>query len=98
MKVSKAELKSIINKLTNEIDSHFDDEIELGDLDYFWDFDLDEMINISEEPSSFCLRQMSDDWRELQRLLPRDGVPISYDLIRLAGLLTLIKRHSLGKW
>ncbi len=98
MKIDKSELKEIVKKLMNEIDLHFEGEIDTECFDYFWEVDLDEMTRIDEPPTNFALRQISDDWQELQRLLSTDGIPVAYDLIRLAAIFAFIKKLSSGKW
>lgn len=98
MKIHKTELKQIITKLLHEIENNFEDEIELQEHDYFWELDIEQVFNIKENPSDFSLRQISDDWNELQRLQSNDAIPISYDLVRLSAMLIFLKKYSAGRW
>ena len=83
-----------MNILCKEVNENFDDNIPVDKEDYYWMVNLDEKYNPLEDPKELGLGQVSDDWEELLRLLDRDEEPISYDLYRLAEILSLVYLKS----
>jgi hypothetical protein len=98
MKIDKEELIIVLNILRREIQEKFDDEIELESNEFYWEIIPEEaMFDYSNQVQEYGLRQISNDWEELQRLTKGEQI-LSYDLNRIAGILHAIRRVSAGKW
>lgn len=98
MIIKTHDLLDIMNILTEKIKENFKEEIIVDDYDFYWEIPHDDVYSYSQEPNKLTLGQLSDDWMELLRLKEKNDHPISYDLLRLAAILELIKRKSSGKW
>jgi len=90
MKINKKKLLSIINILCKEVNENFDEDILIDNEDYYWMVKLDDKYNPLVDPKELSLGQVSDDWEDLLRLLESDEIPVSYDLFRLAEILSLV--------
>ncbi|MBO9675255.1 MAG: hypothetical protein J7577_17540 [Sphingobacteriaceae bacterium] len=54
--------------------------------DYYWEFDENEVYNVNNEPSSFLIGQITDDWETLKSSFSSDDL-LPYDLQRIANIL-----------
>lgn len=97
MNINKNELLRIIKIISTEIENNLTQTIEIN-KDYYWDLELDKMFDIDKDPSSYTMGQISDDWESIKRLLLKDEIPISYDLVRLAYILFHLRIESKGVW
>ena len=98
MKIETEDLLKIIDLLKNNISESFPDGIEVEEEDFYWDISEDELYDPTKDPGELTLGQLSDDWSELLRLKSDDGIPISYDLKRLAVILQIVRKQSVGLW
>lgn len=99
MKIELEELFSIIEILKAEITEHLRDGIEINiPHDYYWRINEEEVFNPENNPKSMLLGQVGDDWEELSRLLKKDSIPISYDILRLIAIFEKVRQNSKSKW
>lgn len=94
MNISKSELLKILGRLSAEIKLNCVDNIEIKDIDFYWDITSKELYNPYEEPI-LMLGQISDDWMELKRILKDDSISFSYDLKRISVIFRLLE-HEIG--
>ena len=98
MKIKTTDLLDVIDILRADILEAFPDEIYIDAEDFYWQISEDELYDPTQEPRVEELGQLSDDWSELLRLKREEEIPISYDLNRLATILKIIKKKSVGIW
>lgn len=84
MKVNIDEIQKITSLLLSKLKESKGNEIEINN-DYYWDISSDELYNPYEEPKNITLGQLSDDMKEIQRLVISDEA-IMYDLKRIATI------------
>ena len=98
MKIKTTDLLDVIEALRINISEAFPDEIDVDAEDFYWQISEDELYDPTQEPKVEELGQLSDDWSELLRLKSENGIPISYDLNRLATILRIVRKKSVGIW
>ncbi|TDQ81704.1 hypothetical protein [Sphingobacterium yanglingense] len=92
MKISISEIQKITSDLLSKLKENKGDEIQITN-DYYWDISDEEVYNPYEEPRSITLGQLSDDLREIERLINSDDA-IMYDLRRIAIILKAISAQN----
>jgi len=98
MQINAADLKILIQRLSDNIGENLPDNIDIDAEDFYWEIPENDLYNPMEEPSTFTLGQLSDDWEELQRLKEGEVIPVSHDLKRLSAILQIISKKSHGTW
>jgi hypothetical protein len=93
--VTVEELEKITAILLERLRKAADKEVKLS-TDYFWNVPTKELYDPYKKPKELDLGQLSDDMHELRRLL-KDDEAISYDLERLANILTAISNELAKK-
>jgi len=88
MKISVDEIQKITLQLLSRLKESKGDEIELAN-DYYWEISDEELYKPYEEPKNITMGQLSDDIKEIRRLISSDDA-IVYDLKRLAVILRAI--------
>ena len=96
MTINKRELLKIIERLSEEIELNFVEEISIEE-DFFWDLKSSEAYNPLEEPN-LMLGQIGDEWEALNRLLNNENASNSYDLKRLGVILQLLEFKIGADW
>lgn len=96
MNIKVQDLLKVIDEIKTNIEHNFEDEIEI-DPDFYWQIPTETLYDPLKEPNKLYLGQISDDWEELSKL-NKGEICISYDLIRLAEILKLVRIKSTGKW
>jgi hypothetical protein len=92
MKIHIDEIQKITLLLLSKVVESKGNEIEI-EGDYYWDIASDEIYNPYLEPENISLGQLSDDIKELNRLLQKnDAVP--YDIKRLSNILKVISLEN----
>ncbi len=95
MKIDIRKLQEISNKVFSHIYEMEIEEFEIID-DYYWDMAEEDLYDIQKEPSSHDLGQLSDDWRDLEKLLENNREPLASDFIDLAMILRAIGQNVTG--
>ena len=98
VKIKTDDLVNIIDILKKNIMDNFPQEVEVDKEDFYWQLSEDDIYHPAIKPTDIDLGQLSDDWLELQRLIVKEGIPISYDLRRLAVILQVVRKKSIGLW
>ena len=89
--ITITELEAITQKLFDHLKSEGHSTIDLS-VDYYWGFVGERRFNPYEQPSDPTLGQVSDEWKELTRIINGDREPFGYALVWLAGVL-----HAIGQ-
>jgi len=89
MQISIDELAVLCNKLLARLRELNIEVVELPQ-DYYWDIPQPERYAVYEEPDSFTIGQLSDDWADLTQLIDKEAEPILYNLVDLAAILRAI--------
>jgi len=98
VKIKTSELLEVIDILKKNILMNHPSGVDIDNDDYYWEIPENEIYNPSTQPNDLTLGQLSEDWKELLRLKEKESIPISYDLKRLAVILQVIRKESVGKW
>ena len=85
LKISTRELRIIFSKLLDHLEKQ-GDEIALPH-DFYWNIEEESLYEVSVEPKKFTIGQLTDDWKELKKLLDSDGEPIAFSFVWLAAIL-----------
>ena len=98
MKIETTDLIDVIDGLKANLLEAFPEGINVEDEDFYWQINADELYDPTKEPEVNELGQLSDDWDELLKLKKEGRIPISYDLTRLAVILQIVRKKSIGVW
>jgi hypothetical protein len=63
-------------------------------VDYYWNIPKGQIYNPYQQPTELDLGQLTDDWRELQKLTDPESQPIAYHLVWLSTILRAIGEHT----
>lgn len=89
LNVDIEELEKIFSKILH----HYKEQqitILQVDKDYYWHIPKERKYAVYEKPDDLTIGQLSDDWKELRRLLNNDNSAISYNFVWLANILRVI--------
>ncbi len=95
MTLSIAELRQVANRLIDYVEANGTTEIPLR-ADYYWVIPREQRIDATKEPATFTLGQLSDDVRELRRILQSETEPIAYALVWLSSVLREVGETVIG--
>ena len=85
LSIKGSELKSALDRIV------FDDAVFEFEVDYFWEIDAEEIYDCHENPKTFTLGQITEEWEMLQTFLrDKDYYPVNTDLRKLGLLLKAI--------
>lgn len=88
MKVNIDDIQKITYLLLSKLKESRGNVIEINN-DYYWDISNDEIYNPYVEPKNLTLGQLSDELKEIQRLIKSDDA-IVYDFKRVAEILKVL--------
>jgi hypothetical protein len=89
MKIKISELRAAANRLFDHLERSGHAELEV-DRDFYWSIPDEKLYSVYEEPSGFTVGQLSDDWKELQRISSGQRQPIGYALVWLSSVLRFV--------
>jgi len=89
MNLRISDLRKATERLLTHLEETGRDEVSLS-LDYYWDIPRELRYDNYEQPSDLSLRQLTDDWVELQKILDGKNAPSVYALVWLASLLRAV--------
>jgi hypothetical protein len=90
LKIKVADLREVTNRIFDHIEHDLKiDEVTL-DKDCYWDIADEQLYNPLEDPSSFSLGQLFDDWEFLTHILSDKEQAVSIMFIHLAPLLRYV--------
>ena len=95
IRINLADLRAISEKIFLYLE---DQGIESFDIpvDYYWNIPKEQIYDPYEKPLELDLGQLTDDWRELQKILDPGNQPIAYCLVWLAAILRVVGEHTLA--
>jgi len=93
MQVSTADLRQVINVLLNHLDETDRSRITIN-KDFYWSITDVLRYDLTQPPKAFSVGQLTDDWRELQRMTDGGSEPIAYGFVWLASILRAIGEES----
>lgn len=91
------DLENLFDIIINKLRQEYGDTISL-DNDYYWTIDEEEKYNPYVEPKEKLLGQISFDIEDLERLKNKSNILLSYGLIKIAEILKIIRKESIGQW
>ncbi len=62
--------------------------------DYYWEIDQAQLYDPTNDPSSFSIGQLSDDWTRIEQLLKGEAQPIGYALVWLGNILRAVGQKN----
>ncbi len=90
MQVSISELRKITDRLLTVLEKKESDSIEIT-VDYYWDIPKGNRHDPYEQPTGeFTIGQISDDWKELVKILESKDEPIMYSFVWLSSIIKAI--------
>jgi len=95
MEINLDDIRTIFEKLIKHLEKIGVNTVSIP-VDYYWNIPNDVVYDPYNEPTKFDMGQLSDDWRELQKLLDDDREPVGYHLVWLAAVLKAIGEFTIG--
>ena len=95
MKISTAEIRSIVETLCRHLDETDRSAIEV-DEDYYWHVPDDEVFDVSKDPTELNVGQITDDWSELQKISDKTMPPIGHGFVWLSSVLRAIGNKNVA--
>lgn len=89
MRITTDELRGISERLLAHLERNGIESVEVSE-DYYWDVPTGSRYDPYKQPPELSLGQLSEDWRELHRILQGESEPISYALVWLASILRAV--------
>lgn len=92
-----ADLKKATDKLFEFLETLGISNLDV-DQDYYWSIPLSQKYNPYAIPDDLTIGQLSDDWRELEKIVYEKGDGIQYAFVWLAQILNFLgEKDSLLK-
>jgi hypothetical protein len=88
MDINISQLQNIISLMMKSLKERYGDDVELQN-DFYWNISSDEIYNVSENPKSLTIGQITDDFFTLKNAFNTDSLT-PYDLQRVANILKAI--------
>lgn len=92
LQVSLVELRRSVDVLLSHVEAATAGDAVVLDRDYFWSVPPDEAYDVTREPDSLTIGQLSESWRHLQDLLGSQDRAVGHHLVWLADVLKAIGR------
>lgn len=89
MKIKIDELQKITTILLSKLKERKGNEVEI-ESDFYWDISSTQLYKPYSDPSDISLGQISDDIKEVRRLLNSEDESIPYDLKRIAEIIKVL--------
>jgi hypothetical protein len=88
------ELRNAITRALVAAEERLGAEVNVAD-DYYWHLPVDEAFDMSAEPTSLTVGQLSDDLEHLRDADTVEPVTVWHYLAHLVGLLRAVERHAM---
>jgi hypothetical protein len=89
VRISVAEIETTCEQLLRHLRAEGITEVEI-EKDYYWSIPERALYDPTAQPKELTIGQLTDDWRELQRIRDGEKQPIGYALVWLAALLRAV--------
>jgi hypothetical protein len=93
MKLRLTELRQAAEIILSQLAMEGLDEIELT-KDYYWSIPKEQRYDPYAKPSELTLGQLSDDWKEIHRLVTGEQEAAPYHLEWLSSLLRYVSDQT----
>jgi hypothetical protein len=93
MKLNIKDLRKATNLILDQLIEDGITEVELT-KDYYWSIPAEQRYDPYVEPKELTLGQLSEDWKEILRLVDGEQEPAAYHLEWLSSLLRYIANRS----
>ncbi|WP_316528165.1 hypothetical protein [Kitasatospora brasiliensis] len=90
LQVSLDQLRRSFDVLIRHIEGTTKDGTVALDEDYFWSIPSDELYDVTKEPATLTIGQLSESWQHMQDLLADEDRALGYHLVWLADVLRAI--------
>ena len=88
MRINVSDLRTVATRLFDHLESIGEHGVDVSQ-DYYWVIAESQLYDPTHTPSDFALGQLTDDWRELTKVL-EGKEPVSYSLVWLGSVLRAI--------
>jgi hypothetical protein len=89
MEIKLKELRLVTEKLYQHLDDLGVESVVIND-DYYWSIPREDLYQPYQEPGELTIGQLSDDWRDLEKVLRGELDPIASNLVDLAAILKVV--------
>lgn len=89
MQIEVQQLRAVTEKLLSHLEDRKVEFVEIP-TDYYWNIPCEQLHDPYQQPTELDMGQLTDDWKELQKLLTTEGQPLTYHLVWLAAILRAI--------
>lgn len=89
------ELRDITNLLLQHLHDRGVRSVQFRE-DYYWTIPREQRLDMSREPTTFVIGQLSDDLQELDRVRTRDRDILAQHLVWLASILQELGETVVG--
>ena len=89
------ELRNAISRTLVAAENRLGAEVTLAD-DHYWHLQVDEAFDMSTEPSSLTVGQLSDDLEHLREAANVEPENVWHELAHLVGLLRAVERLAMS--
>ena len=87
--IDVARLKIITNALLDHLQQIKGDTVDLTE-DYYWQITDDAWFNVYQEPNTFTIGQLSDDWETLNKMTADEDEILTYGLVWVSAIFRAI--------
>jgi hypothetical protein len=95
LKVNLTDLRVIADRLLMYLEETGRTDIEVSE-DYYWHIAMEDAYDVSRDPTNITIGQLSDDWRELERIMNNEAPPIGYALVWLSAIMRIIGEKTIS--
>jgi len=95
MKITTEELRQAVNLVLAHLEESGQREFEVEE-DFYWNIPEAELYNPYNEPSNLDLGQLSDDIKEIRKILTGESPCVGDALVWIAALMRRLGKKSIG--
>ena len=87
--IDVARLKIITNALLDHLLEVKGNTVDLSE-DYYWEITDDALYNVLQDPTTFTIGQLSDDWETLKKMTADEDDILTYGLVWVSAIFRAI--------
>lgn len=95
MKVKIKELRKVADKIFLHLEKTGRSSIDVRH-EFYWHIPSEIIYDNYEEPNSFTIGQLSNDWQHLEAILQNEEITNGYALVWLASIMRAIGEDNIG--
>lgn len=96
MKIDLRVLRRALNECLDHVESLAGSEIEVGDIDFYWNVPREALYEVASLPGELTLGSLEDDWDATVQVANGTNDPIAYHLVWAAALLRAVGDEVAG--